>query len=88
MGRARDDQTAAVELAAKNIRCNSVHPGIIQTKLLNSWTKEHFESRVANIPMKRAGTVRDVAKLVLFLLSDDASYITGAEVTVDGGLGL
>lgn len=79
---------AAVELAAKKIRCNSIHPGIIDTDLLEDWTEEHFKSRVANIPMKRAGTPNDIAKVVLFLLSDDSAYVTGAEITVDGGLGL
>ncbi|MGE0230759.1 MAG: SDR family NAD(P)-dependent oxidoreductase [Flavobacteriaceae bacterium] len=79
-------KTAAVELAAQNIRVNSVHPGIIHTKMLESWSEERMEKRVGMVPLRRGGTSQDIASLVLFLLSDESSYVTGAEFVADGGL--
>jgi len=78
-------KTAAVDLAAKGIRVNSVHPGPIETEMLKQWTPEVRAARLQALPMHRTGTVDEVAHLVLFLLSDQSSYITGAEVSVDGG---
>jgi 3alpha(or 20beta)-hydroxysteroid dehydrogenase len=81
-------KTAALELAPLNIRVNSVHPGLIDTTMLNSRPREDLERRATLIPLKRMGTVNDVANVVLFLLSDESSYMTGAELSVDGGLSL
>lgn len=81
-------KTAALELAPQNIRVNSVHPAFIDTAMLKAMSPENYAQRLANIPLGRAGTVDDVAKLVLFLLSDDSSYITGAEIAIDGGLSI
>jgi 3alpha(or 20beta)-hydroxysteroid dehydrogenase len=81
-------KSAALELAPLNIRVNSVHPGLIDTSMLNSRARDDLERRAALIPLKRMGTVEDVAKVVLFLLSDDSAYMTGAELSVDGGLSL
>ncbi|MBK5263991.1 MAG: SDR family oxidoreductase [Alphaproteobacteria bacterium] len=78
---------AASELAPLGIRVNSIHPGIIDTPMLGENTPERLKFYEDMIPMKRMGTPAEVARLVLFLASDDASYITGAEVTVDGGIG-
>ncbi len=78
-------KTAALELAPR-IRVNSVHPAFIDTPMLAAMGREAYEARLASIPLGRAGTADDVAKLVLFLLSDDAGYITGAEIAIDGGL--
>lgn len=79
-------KTAAVELAPRNIRANSIHPAFIDTPMLAAMSREHFEARAKSIPLGRAGTADDVASLVLFLLSDESAFITGAEVAIDGGL--
>ena len=81
-------KTAALELASRNIHVNSVHPGLIDTPMLNSRARDDLERRAALIPLKRMGTVDDVTNLVLFLLSDESAYMTGAEISVDGGLSL
>jgi 3alpha(or 20beta)-hydroxysteroid dehydrogenase len=78
-------KTAATELAADRIRVNSVHPGLIDTPMIAANTPETNAAVVAGTPLKRAGTAEEVAQLVLFLASDEASYITGAEVAIDGG---
>lgn len=79
-------KTAAVELAPRKIRVNSIHPAFIDTPILSSMSREHFELRQKSIPLGRAGTVDDVANLILFLLSDESGFITGAETAIDGGL--
>ncbi len=81
-------KAAAIELAPRNIRVNSVHPGPIDTEMLKVRTPEQNARRVQQAPMKRMGTAEEVAKLVLFLLADDSAYITGAEVSIDGGVSL
>jgi 3alpha(or 20beta)-hydroxysteroid dehydrogenase len=81
-------KAAAIELAPRNIRVNSVHPGPINTEMLKVRTPEQNARRVQQVPMKRMGTAEEVAKLVLFLLADDSAYITGAEVSIDGGVSL
>ena len=78
-------KAAAVDLAARKIRVNSVHPGPIDTEMLSVRTPEQNRKRLETVPMKRQGTAEEVANLVLFLLSDESGYITGAEVAIDGG---
>jgi 3alpha(or 20beta)-hydroxysteroid dehydrogenase len=78
-------KAAAVDLAPRNIRVNSVHPGPIDTEMLNARTPEQNRARLQLVPMKRMGTAEEVADLVLFLVSDESRYITGAEVAIDGG---
>jgi 3alpha(or 20beta)-hydroxysteroid dehydrogenase len=78
-------KAAALELAPKNIRVNSVHPGPIDTPMLNVRTPEQNRQRLESVPMKRMGTAQEVADLVLFLLSDESRYMTGAELAIDGG---
>ena len=63
---------------------NSVHPGPIDTEMLKVRTPERNRQRLESVPMKRIGTAEEVASLVLFLLSDESSYITGAELAIDG----
>ena len=79
-------RTAAVELAPRKIRGNSINPAFIDTPMLSAMSREHFEMRQKSIPLGRAGTVEDVANLIVFLLCDDSSYITGSETAIDGGL--
>ncbi|MGS0743027.1 SDR family oxidoreductase [Glaciimonas sp. GG7] len=81
-------KAAALELADRNIRVNSVHPGPIDTDMLNVRSREENLRRVQQVPMKRLGTKEEIAKLVLFLLSDDSLYMTGSEVAMDGGAAL
>ena len=81
-------KAAALELVGKNIRVNSVHPGPIDTDMLNVRTREENVRRAQQVPMKRLGTKEEIAGLVLFLLSDESRYMTGAEVAMDGGAAL
>jgi 3alpha(or 20beta)-hydroxysteroid dehydrogenase len=78
-------KSAAMDLATRNIRVNSVHPGPIETEMLKAWAPGWREQRLSAVPMHRTGTADEVARLVLFLLSDESGYITGAEVAIDGG---
>ncbi|NDH51444.1 MAG: SDR family oxidoreductase [Betaproteobacteria bacterium] len=81
-------KAAALELAARNIRVNSVHPGPIDTDMLGVRSAEDNLRRVRQVPMQRMGTKEEIAKLVLFLLSDDSLYMTGSELAIDGGAAL
>jgi 3(or 17)beta-hydroxysteroid dehydrogenase len=73
--------------AEYNIRCNSVHPGGIHTPMFVPLTGERKDGPEApHVPMQRYGEPPEVAAAILFLASDDASYVTGASLTVDGGL--
>jgi len=78
-------KAAAADLAPRGIRVNSIHPGPIDTEMLKVRTPEQNAERLQRVPMGRMGTAEEVAKLALFLLSDESSYITGAEVAIDGG---
>jgi 3alpha(or 20beta)-hydroxysteroid dehydrogenase len=78
-------KAAAIDLAPRKIRVNSVHPGPIDTEMLKVRTPEQNQQRLQRVPMKRMGTAEEIAQLVLFLLSDESGYITGAEVAIDGG---
>ena len=81
-------KSTALQHAPDNIRCNSVHPGLIVTamteEILADPERRHFYDN--NIPLGRFGTVDDIANGVLFLASDDSSFVTGSEVVIDGGL--
>lgn len=79
-------KAAALDLAPRDIRVNSVHPGPIGTPMLDIRTPEQNARREQAVPMRRFGTAQEVAKLLLFLLSDDSAYMTGAELAIDGGV--
>jgi 3-oxoacyl-[acyl-carrier protein] reductase len=79
-------KTFAMELASKNIRVNCVAPGATYpTGLSESWPKELRDNIAKSIPLKRLGNPEEIARAVLFLLSDDASYITGQTLDINGG---
>ena len=77
---------AAKELGSLNIRVNSIHPGAIETDMLFDLGDANVNRLVANVPMQRSGTPDEVGATVMFLLSDEASYVSGAEIVVDGAL--
>jgi len=79
-------KTAAKELASRNITVNAVAPGYIQTDMTEKVTDAAREAFLTNIPLARAGQPEDVAKAVRFLCSDDADYITGQVLNIDGGM--
>lgn len=79
-------RTVARELARKNVCCNAVAPGFIDTQMTRVLPEKAKESALAAIPLKRMGTVEEVARAVCFLAGDDAAYITGHVLPVDGGM--
>ena len=80
-------KSAAVQFAKDNIRVNSVHPGGVRTPMLTeAYSEETLAARLPRIPLGRRAEPDDIAYPVLFLASDEASYMTGAELVVDGGL--
>lgn len=84
-------KTAAIELAPRQIRVNAVNPGVTKTALFSKSGMDEntvnglLETMKGQIPLRKVGTSEEVAKLVVHLASDDASFITGSEFTIDGG---
>ena len=76
---------AAADYAPWGIRVNGIYPGLIDTPMIEANTPERLEAYERQIGMGRKGRPEEVARLVLFLASEEASYITGAEVAIDGG---
>ena len=79
-------KAAAQEYADRGVRVNSIYPGMIDTPQLDTMLPDEREMIRTSIPMKRIGLPEEVANCSLFLCSDEASYVTGAEIIVDGGL--
>jgi cyclopentanol dehydrogenase len=80
-------KATAIQHAKDKIRCNSVHPGPIATDMIKDMleNKSAWEQRLRRLPMGRVGTADEVAYGVLYLASDEASYVTGSELVIDGG---
>lgn len=79
-------KTVALEMAAKGVRVNAVAPGFIESDMTAKLSEKAKEAMLSQIPMARAGKPEDVAKVVRFLASDDADYITGQVIHVSGGM--
>ena len=79
-------RSLAKELGSRNITSNVVAPGFIETDMTTFLNDDEKVEVSKNIPMKRFGSVQDVAKCIVFLASDEANYITGQTISVDGGL--
>ena len=79
-------KTVAREMATRNITCNAVAPGFVDTDLTHGLLKQMEETILKQIPLGRFGSVEDVANAIAFLASDEASYITGQVLVVDGGM--
>src|SRR2546425_9231138 len=80
-------KVTASQHAKDRIRCNSVHPGPVDTKMFHSAfrDREALERRLQRVPLGRMGTVAEIVTAVLYLASDDSSYMTGSELIIDGG---
>ena len=79
-------KSIALELGSRNIRCNSIAPGFIETEMTQELPTETVKQWTSQIPMKRGGNVDDIANTTLFLASDLSSYITGQVINVCGGM--
>jgi 3-oxoacyl-[acyl-carrier protein] reductase len=79
-------KSVAQELGSRNIRANAIAPGFIATEMTDAISQEGIDRWLDSIPLKRAGTPKDVADLCVFLGSDLSTYITGQVLHVDGGM--
>ncbi len=79
-------KSVALELGSRNIRCNAVAPGFIETEMTAELDEKMVKQWQENIPLRRAGQPQEVADAVIFLASDRAKYITGQTLLIDGGM--
>jgi 3-oxoacyl-[acyl-carrier protein] reductase len=79
-------KSVALELGSRNIRCNAIAPGFIETEMTGALDDATVQSWRDAIPLKRGGTPEDVANVCVFLASDWSSYVTGQVIHVDGGM--
>lgn len=79
-------KSIALELGSRNIRCNAIAPGFIETEMTGKLNEEVVQGWRDSIPLKRGGTPEDVANACLFLASDLSAYVTGQVMNVDGGM--
>lgn len=78
-------RTAATELGARGIRVNAVHPGFIHTPMTAGAPETFLQANLDVTPLGRGGESEEVAELMVFLMSDASRFISGAEITIDGG---
>ena len=78
-------KNAAITYAGENVRVNSTHPGILNTPMIRAQDQAITDAVVGITPMRRLGRPAEVAYGILFLASDEASFVTGAELAIDGG---
>ncbi len=81
-------KTAAKELASRGINVNAIAPGFIKTTMTDKLTEEQKQKMFGAIPLAKFGETKDVANLVLFLVSEASSYITGEVIKIDGGMAM
>ena len=79
-------KSVALELGSRNIRCNAIAPGFIETEMTAKLSPEVVQGWRDTIPLKRGGTAQDIANACVFLASDMSSYITGQVLRIDGGM--
>ena len=79
-------KTTAKELGSRNVRCNAVAPGFIQSKMTDVLPDDVKKAYMETIPLRRFGTAEDIAKCVAWLASDESSYVTGQVISVNGGM--
>jgi 3-oxoacyl-[acyl-carrier protein] reductase len=79
-------KTLAMEVGSRNITVNAIAPGFIETSMTQKLTQEQRDAYLNTVPLKRVGQPEDIAKATAFLVSDDASYITGITLHVNGGM--
>ena len=81
-------KAAAIQHASAGIRVNSIHPGYAMTPLTHERfsIREEVGSRVAKVPMGRVGTADEIAHGIVYLASDESSFVTGSELVIDGGM--
>ncbi|MEG1290263.1 MAG: SDR family oxidoreductase, partial [Bacteroidales bacterium] len=79
-------KSLAKELAPFNIRVNAIAPNLIRTDMAMQMEEKSYQSMIEMSALKRSGTPEEVAKTILFLVSEDASYITGQVIRIDGGI--
>jgi 3alpha(or 20beta)-hydroxysteroid dehydrogenase len=78
-------RVASMQLGSRRIRVNLVNPGFIETPMTDATPETFRRSNLANTPLERAGVPGDIAPLVVFLMSEESAFISGAEIPVDGG---
>ena len=79
-------KSIAQEIGSRNIRCNVIAPGFIETEMTGALDEEVIKKWIENIPLKRAGTTEDIANTCLYLSTDMSSYVTGQVLSVCGGM--
>ena len=79
-------KSIALELGSRNIRCNAINPGFIETEMTAKLNEDVVNGWRDSIPLKRGGSPEDVANACVFLASDMSAYVTGQAINVDGGM--
>lgn len=81
-------RTLALEVARKGVRVNAIAPGFLEGRMVRTLEARHREALLSSVPLKRLGTMEEVAAAAFFLSSDEASYVTGQVIRIDGGAGM